>query len=91
MRYAPLLLNEPDRLAALAEYELKEDDSELQLDAIVQLASKLFDVPVVLVSIVERERQFFSARMGLDVCETGREKRHARIERVVLRPCAGAR
>jgi diguanylate cyclase (GGDEF)-like protein/PAS domain S-box-containing protein len=73
MRYAPLLLNESDRLASLAEYELKEDDSELHLDAIVQLASKLFDVPIVLVSIVERERQFFSARKGLDVCETGRD------------------
>lgn len=73
MRYAPLLLNESDRLAALADYELTEDDSELQLDTIVQLASKLFDVPVVLVSIVERERQFFSARIGLDVCETGRD------------------
>ena len=73
MRYAPLLLNESDRLATLAEYELKEDDHELQLDAIVQLASKLFDVPIVLVSIVEQSRQFFSAKKGLDVCETGRD------------------
>lgn len=73
MRYAPLLLNESDRLATLAEYELKEDDSELHLDAVVQLASKLFDVPIVLVSIVERSRQIFSARKGLDVCETGRD------------------
>ncbi|RYZ86719.1 MAG: GAF domain-containing protein, partial [Proteobacteria bacterium] len=73
MRYAPLLLNESSRLAALAEYELKEDDSELRLDAIVQLASKLFDVPIVLVSIVERDRQFFSAKKGLEVCETGRD------------------
>ena len=73
MRYAPLLLNESDRLAALAEYELKEDDSELQLDAIVELASKQFDVPIVLVSIVEQTRQIFSARKGLNVCETGRD------------------
>ena len=73
MRYAPLLLNETDRLATVAQYELKEDDSELHLDAIVELACKLFDVPIVLVSIVERSRQFFSARKGLDVCETGRD------------------
>ncbi|RZI58979.1 MAG: PAS domain S-box protein, partial [Pseudomonas sp.] len=73
MRYAPLLLNESDRLATLAEYELKEDDSELHLDAIIQLASKLFDVPIVLVSIVEQSRQIFAARKGLDVCETGRD------------------
>ena len=32
MRYAPLLLNESDRLAKLAEYELKEDENQLQLD-----------------------------------------------------------
>ena len=73
MRYAPLLLNESDRLAKLAEYELKEDDNELQLDGIVQLASRLFDVPIVLVSIVEQSRQIFSARKGIDVCETGRD------------------
>ena len=73
MRYAPLLLNESDRLATVAEYELKEDDSELHLDAIIELASKIFAVPIVLVSIVEGSRQFFSARKGLDVCETGRD------------------
>lgn len=71
MRLAPLSINEPDRLAALAEYQLKEDDSTLELDDIVQLAKRLFDVPIVLVSIVEQERQFFSARVGVDVCETG--------------------
>ena len=67
------MLNESDRLAAVAEYELNEDDGELHLDAIVELASKLFDVPIVLVSIVEQSRQFFPARTGLDVCETGRD------------------
>ena len=73
MRPEPLSFNEPDRLAALAEYRLKEADSALGLDDIVQLASKLFDVPIVLVSMVEQERQFFSARVDLDVCETGRD------------------
>ena len=71
MRLAPLSINEPDRLAALGEYQLKENDSTLELDDIVQLAKRLFDVPIVLVSIVEQERQFFSARVGVDVCETG--------------------
>lgn len=51
MRFAPMLLNEPDRLATLADYQLKSDDTELHLDAIIELASKLFDVPIVLVSI----------------------------------------
>ncbi|WP_296313764.1 EAL domain-containing protein [Pseudomonas sp.] len=68
-----MLINEGERLAALDEYQLVEDDSTLKLDAIVELASKLFDVPTVLVSIVERDRQFFTARKGLEVCETGRD------------------
>lgn len=73
MRYAPLLLNEPERLAKVAEYQLKEDDGALDLEPIVQLASRLFDVPIVLVSIVEETRQIFSARKGIDVCETARD------------------
>ena len=73
MRYAPLLLNEFERLATLDEYRLQEEDHALDLESIVQLASKLFDVPIVLVSIVERDRQFFKAKKGLDVCETARD------------------
>ncbi|RZI54852.1 MAG: EAL domain-containing protein [Pseudomonas sp.] len=73
MRHAPLLLNESERLAALEEYELTEDDSALHLGPIIQLAAKLFDVPTVLVSIVERDRQIFTARLGMEVCETGRD------------------
>lgn len=71
MRYAPLLLNESDRLATMADYELKKDNSELHLDALVELTSKLFNVPIVLISVVDQSRQFFSARKGLDDRETG--------------------
>lgn len=70
MRYMPVLFNESERLAAVAEYELVPDDQALELDAILQLASALFSVPTALVSIVERNRQLFTARRGLDVCET---------------------
>ena len=73
MRYMPVLFNESERLAAVAEYELVPDDQALELDAILQLASALFSVPTALVSIVERNRQLFTARRGLDVCETGRD------------------
>ena len=73
MRYMPVLSNESDRLAAVAEYELVPDDQALELDAILQLAAALFSVPTALVSIVERDRQLFTARRGLDVCETGRD------------------
>ena len=47
--------------------------SEHEYDQIVQMASRIFDVPIVLISLVHRDRQFFKARVGLDVCETGRD------------------
>ncbi|MFT4279141.1 MAG: EAL domain-containing protein [Rhodopseudomonas sp.] len=46
---------------------------EEEFDRLVGLASRLFDVPIVLVSLLERERQFFKAYIGLDTCETSRD------------------
>ncbi|HAE50027.1 MAG: bifunctional diguanylate cyclase/phosphodiesterase [Tistrella sp.] len=65
--------DEADRLSALAEYHLVDTPPEEEFDRLVGLASRLFDVPIVLVSLVAGDRQFFKARLGLDVCETSRE------------------
>ena len=72
MRVPPFLPEEDDRLAALSEYGVSSDSMGAELDSIIDLASNLFDVPTVLVSLVERERQIFAARLGLDACETDR-------------------
>ncbi|RKF22554.1 PAS domain S-box protein [Altericroceibacterium spongiae] len=50
--------------------EALEDDPELA--QIVQFASRLCDVPIALVSLVEEERQRFIARQGLATRETPR-------------------
>lgn len=42
-------------------------------DRIVNLASMIFDVPVSLVSLIDHDRQWFKAKVGLDVTETPRE------------------
>jgi diguanylate cyclase (GGDEF)-like protein/PAS domain S-box-containing protein len=72
MRSAPHLFNEDERLAALAEYDLAGEGS-VDLDEIVELAARLFDVPIVLISVIARERQFVKAGVGLDVCEWDRQ------------------
>jgi diguanylate cyclase (GGDEF)-like protein/PAS domain S-box-containing protein len=64
---------ENDRLRALAEYQLMDTQPEDQFDRITHLAARLFDVPIVLISLLGEDRQFFKARFGLDVCETSRE------------------
>jgi GAF domain-containing protein len=46
---------------------------EERFDRIVQFAAEEFDVPIALVSLVDAERQWFKARVGMDVCETARD------------------
>ncbi|UHD47410.1 EAL domain-containing protein [Aureimonas altamirensis] len=46
---------------------------EGDFDRLAMLASRLFDVPIVLVSLIGRDRQFFKVHIGLDICETSRD------------------
>ena len=73
MRSAPHLFNEDARLAALAQYDLLSESDDVDLNETVQLAARLFDAPIALVSLIERDTQTFKARIGLDVCETARD------------------
>jgi CheY-like chemotaxis protein len=55
----------PDRLAALEDSEILDSSPDPFLDRITQIAVKLFDVPVALLSIVDKDRQFFKSQAGL--------------------------
>ncbi|MAY60823.1 MAG: bifunctional diguanylate cyclase/phosphodiesterase [Rhizobiales bacterium] len=65
--------SEENRLEVLAEYRLMDTPPESDFDRIAQLATRMFDVPVALVSLIASDRQFFKARVGLDICETSRD------------------
>ncbi len=69
----PLPENEAERLAALADYAILDSPPEGEYDDLVRLASLLCDAPMALVTFVDRERQWFKARIGLDASETPRE------------------
>ena len=73
MSHVPAPVPEVERLRSLAEYHLMDTPADDEFDRLVNLAARLFNVPIVLVSLVARDRQFFKARVGLDVCETSRE------------------
>ncbi|MFC3581880.1 putative bifunctional diguanylate cyclase/phosphodiesterase [Sphingomonas hylomeconis] len=64
---------ETERLAAIADYGLVGSSSDPEFDHIVELAASLFDVPTSLISIVEQDRQFFAARIGLEADATPRD------------------
>lgn len=72
-RPAPFPLDEARRIDALEHFEILDTRQEPAFDDIVQLATVLCDVPIALVSLVDRERQWFKACIGLDVEETHRD------------------
>ncbi|WP_347557874.1 sensor domain-containing phosphodiesterase [Robbsia sp. KACC 23696] len=63
---------EQARLRALRATRILDTAFEPFYDRIVKLASRLFDVPTVLVSLVDEDRQWFKARLGFDCTETPR-------------------
>lgn len=73
MQAAALPANETERLAALHALLILDTPPEKRFDKIVQFAASEFEVPIALISLVDENRQWFKARVGLDVCETSRD------------------
>jgi GAF domain-containing protein len=65
--------NETERLAALYALLILDTPPEQRFDKIVEFAASEFEVPIALLTLVDRERQWFKASLGLNVCETGRD------------------
>jgi hypothetical protein len=62
--------DEMERLAVLARYSILDTAPEPQFDDIVQLASQICKTPVSLISLVEDKRQWFKAKIGIEINET---------------------
>lgn len=58
------------RLKALEAYKVLDTLPEKMYDDIVQIASFVCEMPIVLLSLVDDKRQFFKSKIGVDVSET---------------------
>jgi two-component sensor histidine kinase len=65
MGSAPDSLRNPERLAALAETGLPDSEAEEAFDRLTRMVTRLLEVPVSLVSLVDDRRQFFKSLQGL--------------------------
>ncbi|HEX6016140.1 MAG TPA: MBL fold metallo-hydrolase [Geminicoccaceae bacterium] len=84
---APVPEDEERRLAALRRIGILDTEPEERFDRLTRLAAALFDVPIALVSLVDRDRQWLKSHHGLDVSETPREVSfcaHAILDREVV-------
>lgn len=59
---------EAGRLAALMGLNVLDTQPEAEFDALVQQAAAHFAVPISLVSLVDADRQWFKAAVGLPAC-----------------------
>ncbi|WP_395942616.1 PAS domain-containing protein [Brevundimonas sp.] len=64
--------DESERLKALGVYAVLDTEREKAFDDIARLAARLFDAPMAAVSLVDADRQWFKAEVGLGVRETPR-------------------
>jgi len=73
MKTPDLPENEQERLATLNSLTILDSAPDERFDRLTRIAVKLFDVPVALVSIVDKNRQWFKSCQGLDITETPRD------------------
>jgi phosphoribosyl 1,2-cyclic phosphodiesterase len=65
--------HEDERLETLYGLGILDTPPEERFDRITRLAAAIFKVPMALVSLVDRERQWYKSTYGVDVAETSRE------------------
>ena len=72
-RKAPLPPNEEARLAAVHGLGLLDTEAEERFDRHARIAAAALDMPIALVTLVDRDRQWFKSHEGFDFSETPRD------------------
>src|SRR6476619_7106110 len=69
---APTPPNEEERLAELNGLNLLDTPTEADFDQVTERLTKLFKVPIALVTLIDKDRQWFKSQAGLpaDLAET---------------------
>lgn len=62
---SPTIIADPARLAALRATGLLDSPPDAALDRLTRLTTRLLGVPVALVTLVDRDRQYFASAAGL--------------------------
>lgn len=70
---AGLPVNEKERLQELHSLNLLHTNPEERFDRITRLAAAALEVPIALISLVDRDTQWFKSCIGLNTDETSRE------------------
>jgi len=70
---AALPLDEVDRQRALHDMNLMDTPKEERFDRIVELTQLLFQVPMANISLIDKDRQWFKSKVGIEANEISRD------------------
>ena len=70
---APIPQNEKKRLKVLWQYEVLDTVPEEVFDDLTELAARICEAPIALISLVDEKRQWFKSKVGTTVNETSRD------------------
>lgn len=70
----PVPDNENRRLGVLEGYDIIDSLPEQAYDDYVKLASAICNTPIALITLLDDQRQWFKANVGLDASETPRSQ-----------------
>ena len=70
---APLPPDEAQRLASLRQYDILDTPPEAAFDDLTLLAAHICQTPIALLVLIDQDRQWFKAKVGVRLTETPRE------------------
>ena len=70
---SPTLHSEKKRLKVLWQYEVLDTVPEELFDDLTELAARICEAPIALISLVDEKRQWFKSKVGTDVKQTSRD------------------
>src|SRR5438876_8483128 len=70
---APIPLNEVKRLKVLWQYDVLDTVPEEVFDDLTELAARICEAPIAMITLVDEDRQWFKAKLGVTVNETSRD------------------
>src|SRR5438034_1374607 len=70
---APIPLNEVKRLKVLWQYDVLDTVPEEVFDDLTELAARICEAPIALITLVDEDRQWFKSKVGVTINETSRD------------------
>lgn len=73
MKPAPIPANDHQRLEDLYRYDILDTEAEVEFDDFTRLAARICGVPMALISLVDKDRQWFKSRFGFEAKQGPRD------------------